>query len=160
MTWTLGAQAIVAVVPILVALIGLRNRPDPERRRMAHDSAVLERLPPGSPAREHLLQVIERDAQTIAQRIHYTRDWGSFALGLSGAVFLGSVAVWLAMLGHWWALLLALLPASLWVVFVFGMFDSLQLRDQKAHEAERAEAKAAEAEAKAAKRAERSRKSG
>lgn len=148
MDWDLVARITVAGLPFATAIAGGNRRSDPVRRQMAADAQVLQALPEGSEAHTAVLDVLAKAARTIQQRDSYSRDYASLIGAIIGSVVFGYLAIWLAQQGTWWAWALATISALIWPAFVYGIFDSMQLRDQVEHKAEGERRKAAQAAAK------------
>lgn len=137
MNLELGAQVLVGVVPVLVALVALLGRPDRLRSRLKHDAEVASLVPEGTAARTKVLELVEHDAVLILEARKLTRELSGVGLGIGGSVALGFLAIWLFQRGVWWTNVLGVVAASLWVVFFFGIFDSAQLQDRVKKKAER-----------------------
>lgn len=127
MDWETLAKTLAALVPAVVALVGLTRGPGSLRARLKHDAEILEKLPPSSSAHKRLLGLLDTQIERVAKlETDASRHWPSFVGALLTAPALGYATVWLFQRGTWWGVAAAIPVGLLTTVLIYGVFESAQ----------------------------------
>lgn len=96
-------QVAAGAVTAATALAGILTGPGALRSRLRNDIALLEQLPPGSPAHDRLLEHIDYQVGHIAELDrNASRDiQGAIISGIMIVLF-GVLGFWLLNLDDWW----------------------------------------------------------
>ncbi len=123
-------QLIPVLVPAIVAVVGLTRGQGRLRNNLRHDTETLKELPADSTAWSGLMTHISWQVQTLHHRESIgARDWPSAALGFGLATGFGYVTFALFDSNQWWRWL-GVLTLLLALTGLFGMFDSLALKER------------------------------
>lgn len=134
LNWDVIGKAVAGAIPIVAAIVGFFRGPGVLRSRLNHDVDLLQRLPPGSPPHDHLLEKIDRQLRTIESiDREASRDVSSAVIAFLLIVGLTFASVWLWAIQVWWGYLLAIGIAIFALAGIASMIDSLELvpRDEK-----------------------------
>lgn len=123
-------QVAPAAATLSAAMLGLTRGQGRLRRNLRHDAETLDHLPEDSPARKMLLDHVAWQAERLSKRESTgEREWRFVVLGAVIALGPGYLSAWLFIQPDWWRWL-GILPAFLAVVGLFGMVDSLSLKER------------------------------
>jgi hypothetical protein len=120
-------QAVAAVVPAVVAAVGLARGPGSMRSRLRHDVQMLSELPPDSPAHKTLLAHVGDRIEHLAKfETEATRSWDSFVIALFISVGFGALALWLFTSDRWYWWLSGVPMAVIALATLTIMFEAAQ----------------------------------
>lgn len=125
----LAIRLLPAVATIATVLAGLTQSAGKVRSTLKIDAETLSLLPEGEAKRKLEAYVAER-VEHLKKIDSGTRDWAVFPLAVVGTVLLGYATIWLSGLGHWWAYGLAVAAGCLGLVFLYGVFETVQKKDR------------------------------
>lgn len=131
--WDVLIKVLTGLVTVATGLAGLLKSDGGRREAARQEAELLGKLPEGSKAHTALLTLLEADVADLADRRNWRRDWPMAIVSLVCAPGLGYLSLWLAQRGAWWGWLFAGPAALMALVFLFGLFECIQLapRDAK-----------------------------
>jgi hypothetical protein len=132
--WETAAKVAAALVPAIVAVIGLARGPGQARAMLRFDVELLAKLPDSSAAHKRLLkQLDDRLAKFGDYEATASRDIPMLVVSIVTAPGLAYLAIWLTTRDEWWAIALAVPTATFSLLFLYGIFECAQRvpRDSK-----------------------------
>lgn len=120
------------MIALVAALLASSRGPGVIRSRLKHDAEVLEKLPE-SRARNDLIELLRDEIAVLRRYDQGRRDIPMMVVALLATPLLGYLTIWLAQLGKWWSIGLAIPFGLLALVFAYGIFETAQRvpRDSK-----------------------------
>ena len=125
--WDVLIRVLTALVTLVTALAGLLKSDGGKRTSIHEESEILINLPEGSAAHKKMQSLLEAEIVELANRRKWRRDWPMAIVSLILAPSLGYLALWLTQQKTWWRWALATPVALFSFVFLYGLFECIQL---------------------------------
>lgn len=132
MSWDDLIRALTGLITLTTGLAGLLKSDGGRRTAIREEAEILEKLREGSSAYETLQALLDAEVAELANRRDWKRNWPMAIFSLICAPGLGYLALWLTQREGWWGWLLATPVALFAIVFLYGLFDSVQLAPRNA----------------------------
>jgi hypothetical protein len=128
MAWEWVAQVAPAAATLVTAAFGLGRGQGKIRRNLKHDAEVVATLPEASEVRKTMLDHMDWQAGQLAERESFgKREWAGVVVAIGLAIGSGYLSIWLFQHQAWWRWV-ALVPALLFLVSLYGLVDSLTIK--------------------------------
>lgn len=125
--WDILIKATTALITLATALAGLLKSDGGRRTSIREESEILKNLPEGSTAHKIMQSLLEVEIAELADQREWRRDWPMAAVSLTLAPCLGYLTLWLTQQKTWWGWILATPVALLAIIFLYGLFECIQL---------------------------------
>lgn len=124
---------LVKLLPALAALAtviaGSAQSAGRLRSSLKVDAEILSLLPDGE-AKTKLESYVAERVDHLKNTDSGTRNWPMFVVALVATLLLGYLAIWLSGQGQWWAYVLAVVTGALGLIFLYGVFETVQVKDR------------------------------
>ena len=127
MNWDNLIKVTTALITLATALAGLLKSDGGRRTSIREESEILKNLPEGSASHKMMQSLLEEEIAELADQREWRRDWPMAAVSLTLAPCLGYLTLWLARQKTWWGWVFATPAALLAIIFLYGLFECIQL---------------------------------
>jgi len=127
MNWDNLIKVTTALITLATALAGLLKSDGGRRTSIREESEILKNLPEGSASHKMMQSLLEKEIAELADQREWRRDWPMAAVSLTLAPCLGYLTLWLARQKTWWGWVFATPAALLAIIFLYGLFECIQL---------------------------------
>jgi len=127
MNWDNLIKVTTALITLATALAGLLKSDGGRRTSIREESEILKNLPEGSAGHKMMQSLLEEEIAELADQRKWRRDWPMAAVSLTLAPCLGYLTLWLARQKTWWGWIFATPAALLAIIFLYGLFECIQL---------------------------------
>lgn len=129
--WDTVGKALPALATALVALLGNIKGSKSLREDILQDVEILEKLPNESEPRQAMLDYLTVQIGRLHSEVHFRRELPLLVFSMAATPSLAWAAIWLWQLNQWWAFPISILSWAVALLFLFGVFDSAQLKYRK-----------------------------
>ncbi|MCT9624266.1 hypothetical protein HWD94_03895 [Pseudarthrobacter equi] len=126
--WDIVAKVVPAVATIVAALLGAIRGGKSLRSDILQDVEILEKLPEGSGPRNLMLEHLTTQITRLNSEHMIRREFPMLVFAFISGSLLGWATIALWQMNQWWAYPLAVGTGTLTLIFVYGVFDSAQLK--------------------------------
>ena len=126
MNWEVLIKIASAVTPIITAVIGYLKSEGAPVNLIKKEAEIIGILPESSNARAKLDELLTKHIEVLAEQDGYKRNIPMFVVALVMTPAMILLTMYIASLGGWWWIL-ATITGFLALVFLYGIFDFIQL---------------------------------
>lgn len=127
MNWDVLIRVLTGLITLTTGLAGLLKSDGGLRSSIREEVEILNNLPEGSDAHKKMQYLLDMEIADLADRRNWRRNWPMAIVSLICAPSFGYLALWLAQRKALWGWGLATPAALLALLFLFGLFECIQL---------------------------------